>query len=918
MADQEKRVVSVGSRLSKFIGAKATREKKLQAAAMQAEFTLRDTLIILCYLSRDPDNEISSQARKNLIPAARNWFTRPDRPELPEPIHEIVMKVIEKIGVGTKDHKPLAETDTVYGNIGLLGLGEIIQAVDHNSRTVWITLNSPGGTANVFTENGKVIGATCGEQDGMDALFRAFGWADADFKYLHAPPGDFKNRIKVNTLNLIMDALERAPDEDPFENEASRTWRVNGHLKVMNIFEIAEIFEMNAKQAICHLKRNGDEGYLFFNNGRIINASLADMTGMDAACHLLSWPNATFLIQRGGEGTEEVIHVGMQNLIIEAMRLLDEGITGSDKIASELAVINELFEGRDLITLPVLEKVRLVFSEDQRAREALEADSNSLVRKAIKVKISKTVHKYLNPATEHETRIRAAQGNVPLSTTEKLVLLSYLSHDESQQIREEAKKTLEALDVPTYRKGFGSDLHPAVMDFLVRETIRDESLIKLAASTESLLEETALYILNNWKSEDVFRAILGNRKLLERSPVVSVTLASQVSDPELKKGIDDFEEAILLGQTEMKVEGPLSICGIGGLMRAAHHGMRSGTIVLESGSDSGRIYFNRGKIIGAIWKDVEGIPALETMLGTKELRFRYLLRTYFHTENLDPSVAEELLEKTVAGPASGLEQTGLRIVSGSLQTMDIFEALSAVEGTPVPVSMSLICEEGSGEIYRDRSRILNVNVNGKESPLSSMAALISWNGIRFIMRPSGDNFSITVDKPLHELFTDAIKLIPNEMSRATRPGELPEWELSESEFESLYNKILNLGVAEKIKLALMGNREARDILVRDANRMVAVAVVKSPKIQESEIESISKSRQISEEVLRQIAATKEWTKSYSIKLNLVSNSKTPIPIAMKFLTHIREPDLRKLAKSKNVSGAVASQARRLLETKTSH
>jgi hypothetical protein len=102
MAEIGKKVVTVGARLSKFIGTKATREKKLQAASMQAEFTLRDTLIILCYLAKDPDPEISSQARKNLIPAARGWYSRPDRPELPEPVLEIVTKVIDKIGVGDK------------------------------------------------------------------------------------------------------------------------------------------------------------------------------------------------------------------------------------------------------------------------------------------------------------------------------------------------------------------------------------------------------------------------------------------------------------------------------------------------------------------------------------------------------------------------------------------------------------------------------------------------------------------------------------------------------------------------------------------------------------------------------------------------------------------------------------------------
>ncbi len=84
---------------------------------------------------------------------------------------------------------------------------------------------------------------------------------------------------------------------------------------------------------------------------------------------------------------------------------------------------------------------------------------------------------------------------------------------------------------------------------------------------------------------------------------------------------------------------------------------------------------------------------------------------------------------------------------------------------------------------------------------------------------------------------------------------------------------------------------------------------------ESEIEAISKSRSVAEDVLRHISNTNEWMKSYTIKLNLVSNAKTPLPIAMKLLTQLREPDLRKLAKSKNVSQTLANQARRLAEAK---
>jgi hypothetical protein len=920
MSDPDKRIVTISSRIAKFIGAKATREKKLQAASMQAEFTLRDTLVILCYLAREPDPEIAEQARRNLIPAARNWSSRPDRPELPEPIHEIVMKVLERVGHGEQKEAAAEEEQAVTGNIGLLGLGEIIQSVDHNNRTIAIMLDHGGEKATVYTEKGKVVGAVAGDKDGMEALYRAFGWMDASFRYLHTPPGDFANRIKANTLTLVMDALEYAPDEDPFQDESSRSWRVFGRLKIMNLFEIAEIFEMNSKQAVCQLVHEGDEGYLYFNNGRIINAALKDMTGLDAACHLLAWPNAAFSIYRGGESVEEVIHVGMQNLIIEAMRLLDEGVTVTDRIASELAMINELFDGSDIVSLPVLEKVRLVFSEDQQVREALEQDANPLVRKAIKVKISKTVHKYLNPATDHADRLKAAHGLVPLSTTEKLVLLTYLSHDDSQELRETAKKTLESLDVPTYRKGFGSDLHPAVMDFLVRETIREESVLKMAVASENILEETALFILDNLKSPDILSTMLENKKLLERSPLVVSKLAEVAGDEEkFKTRIQWMEESLLAGQTEILVSGPLRLVGLSGLLHAARQGTRSGTIAVESAVEAGRVFFRRGKIIGATWGTLEGVPALEKALSNKDLRFRYSLRTYFHKENLEVQAAEEVLNRPEAGPIVDPESTSsIRLISGSTQAMDIYEVLYAFEGTPVPVSISVVCEEGSGELYRDRSRILHAGVKGMADPYKAMAAMLSWNSTRFIARQALGEFPVTVDKTLQDFFTDSMRLMPEELTRLTKPGDMPEWELSEDEYQSLYNRVLNMGVGEKVKLAFTGNKEARDILIRDANKMVAMAVVKSPKIQENEIEAISKSRQVAEDVLRHIATTKEWIKSYQIKYNLSSNPKTPLPLAMKLLVQLREPELKKLAKDKGVSQFLATQARRLAEAKAPH
>ena len=54
-------------------------------------------------------------------------------------------------------------------------------------------------------------------------------------------------------------------------------------------------------------------------------------------------------------------------------------------------------------------------------------------------------------------------------------------------------------------------------------------------------------------------------------------------------------------------------------------------------------------------------------------------------------------------------------------------------------------------------------------------------------------------------------------------------DLEDEEIEgSLYAAVQNMSVMQKIKLARMGNKEARGLLVRDRNKIVAAAAVRSP------------------------------------------------------------------------------------------
>ena len=137
-------------------------------------------------------------------------------------------------------------------------------------------------------------------------------------------------------------------------------------------------------------------------------------------------------------------------------------------------------------------------------------------------------------------------------------------------------------------------------------------------------------------------------------------------------------------------------------------------------------------------------------------------------------------------------------------------------------------------------------------------------------------------------------------------------EQSEKLPESLYAQIMNMSVSEKVKLATLGNREARGLLIKDSNRIVIQAVINSPKITGDEVVSYALNKNYSKEVSKLISARKDLTKNYNVKIALVNNAKTPVPIALKLLGHIRENDLRKISKSRNVSTVIARTATKMV------
>ena len=132
---------------------------------------------------------------------------------------------------------------------------------------------------------------------------------------------------------------------------------------------------------------------------------------------------------------------------------------------------------------------------------------------------------------------------------------------------------------------------------------------------------------------------------------------------------------------------------------------------------------------------------------------------------------------------------------------------------------------------------------------------------------------------------------------------------------STFIKFEELKIFEKIRLASVGNAFCRKVLIRDTNKVIAMAVVRSPSITDGEIVAAASNRAVCDDVIRYIANSRVHIKDHAVKLALVNNPKCPLGTSLRLLAFLRADDLKAIARSKNIPGALATAAKKLGQTR---
>jgi hypothetical protein len=297
---------------------------------------------------------------------------------------------------------------------------------------------------------------------------------------------------------------------------------------------------------------------------------------------------------------------------------------------------------------------------------------------------------------------------------------------------------------------------------------------------------------------------------------------------------------------------------------------------------------------------------------------REVLDYFTAPANLRPSLTPTLLEHSAVPLERLLELAG----SSSCELLDLMLASPRVRQEPQVLRRLLantsLTEQQRSLVTRELERLGAILSDAPGTEILE-PALSSY------LREHAAEISAEDEKPFHLVRASQEEQEEIAMVSAGQAGmntslaaarALGTMRIQERGRLSPVQKIARMKVGERVQLAYRGSREERFILIRDGAKIVSSAVLESPKITESEVESFASMRNVGEHVLRIISRKRKFMRRYVIKRLLTANPRCPIDVAMPLVKQLLLADLRYLTMNRDVSDTVRNFAFKMWREKT--
>lgn len=484
--------------------------------------------------------------------------------------------------------------------------------------------------------------------------------------------------------------------------------------------------------------------------------------------------------------------------------------------------------------------------------------------------IPQNLRKHIEPAAASRGKMAVARGMLPMPPKTLLAMTYFLLGDPDKEVAQAAEKSL--VDMPEDRILGLLDFktHPKILEFVVYKRLSDKRLIERVALMRQINDKTLCFLAEKGP-ERVTEMVANNQerliitpqilRFLARNPAASAALVDRVRSFQRLQGINlDEIEAELRREAEERQQVAAAAAAEQARQQAPVEPPPSSGTPPASGTPPPP-------------------PAGAPGGGAAPLAARPAApppglipgEVYIPPAPTEPYVPPPGLINPLAAL---LEDWGLPLEPAWVAPPD--GPPTDVVGPPIMTAPVV-----AAAVEREHIDIDQVDLTNMES--------LAESDFAFSFREDQDDFNSDL--------TGSV-------------------EGADDEFKaSLAIQIGAMTTGQKIKLAYKGNKMVREILVRDTNKIVAVAVVKSGRITDNEVSSIATNRAIHEDCIRALAENREYLRKYPIKVALCNNPKTPIPIAMSLLKSMHIKDLKGLSNNRNVSSAIFVQAGKLWKQK---
>jgi len=301
----------------------------------------------------------------------------------------------------------------------------------------------------------------------------------------------------------------------------------------------------------------------------------------------------------------------------------------------------------------------------------------------------------------------------------------------------------------------------------------------------------------------------------------------------------------------------------------------------------------------------------------------------------NPSISEEALEKlgrAVAGESLDVMLNSPRVVA-SLVVMRAIQANLNLNQTQAAKVKGMLAP-GTPDFPAEQAEATAAPTVISTGPTEQPAAMNSEEHdaeVAAFLKEHAAELAQEGDKPFQPIggIHDEFASESTEKAQAAAPAAIapapaastpavaaPKKAATPQERGSTLQKIAALGITGRIQLAMKGSKEERSLLIRDGTKIVALAVLQSPKISDGEVEKIATQKNVLEAVLRAIPMKRQFAKNYVIVRNLVANPRTPLDVALGLMKNLMVNDLKALSGNKEVSETIRKLAIRQFKQKS--